>query len=287
MLDLRVDPVAEARLVNRFGPGVRPWLTALPALAERLAVRWDLEIVEAVSRGGTSRIFRVRRADSGGAFLKLTPEPAICAAEALALNAWADTPQVVDLVAADVAAGALLLDAVEPGTTADRPGGRPAPQEISGLLKSLRVTEVPDGLPPLRERVAFLFELTRRRLRPGALEDDVLDRSLAAALALAEDGPIGLVHGDLHPGNVLDGGPRGPVVIDPRPSVGDPTFDAVDWVLPADDLDRLRENIAQLDVDHGRLMLWCRAIAILLAVPRLSHGPHDAETAFLLRLATA
>lgn len=34
-------------------------------------------------------------------------------------------------------------------------------------------------------------------------------------------------------------------------------------------------------------MLWCRAIAILLAVPRLSHGPHDAETAFLLRLATA
>ncbi|OUC96640.1 hypothetical protein CA984_14275 [Streptosporangium minutum] len=44
-------------------------------------------------------------------------------------------------------------------------------------------------------------------------------------------GPAGLVHGDLHPGNVLDGGPRGLVVIDPRPCVGDPAFDAVDWVL--------------------------------------------------------
>ncbi|MBB4940290.1 hypothetical protein FHR32_004595 [Streptosporangium album] len=34
-------------------------------------------------------------------------------------------------------------------------------------------------------------------------------------------------------------------------------------------------------------MLWCRAIAIVLAVPRLNRGLHDAETAFLLRPATA
>lgn len=287
MLDISPDAAAEARLVTRFGPGVRPWLAALPALAGELAARWELEIVEAVSHGGTSRTFQVRRADGAGAFLKLTPEPAICASEATALRAWSDSPHVVDLIAVDVEAGALLLDAVEPGTPVNRLDEMPSPQEVSALLASLQPAEVPRDLPPLRERVAFLFELTRRRLRPGTVEEDVLDRSLAAALALAEDGPAGLVHGDLHPGNVLDGGPRGLVVIDPRPCVGDPAFDAVDWVLGTGAPELLHDRVAQLGVEPERLMRWCRALAVVVAIPRLNRGPRDAGTEFLLRLAAS
>ena len=41
-----------------------------------------------------------------------------------------------------------------------------------------------------------------------------------------------LLHGDLTPVNVLDGGvERGLVAIDPAPCVGDPAFDAIDLVL--------------------------------------------------------
>jgi streptomycin 6-kinase len=41
-----------------------------------------------------------------------------------------------------------------------------------------------------------------------------------------------LLHGDLHLGNVLDGGPsRGLVAIDPKACLGDPCFDAVDYVV--------------------------------------------------------
>nr|WP_225882432.1 aminoglycoside phosphotransferase family protein [Streptomyces aureocirculatus] len=37
-----------------------------------------------------------------------------------------------------------------------------------------------------------------------------------------------LLHGDLHLGNVLDGGQRGLMAIDPKACAGDPCFDAVD-----------------------------------------------------------
>ncbi|MBG0821301.1 hypothetical protein HS048_11200 [Planomonospora sp. ID91781] len=56
----------------------------LPALVERLAVRRDPEVTGAVPQGSTSRAFRVGRADGSAAFLKPTPGPGICAAEALA-----------------------------------------------------------------------------------------------------------------------------------------------------------------------------------------------------------
>ncbi|GGK74772.1 aminoglycoside O-phosphotransferase [Planomonospora parontospora subsp. parontospora] len=292
-------PDAEARLVTRFGPGVRGWLAALPPLVERLAVRWDLEVTGVVPHGNTSRAFRVRRADGSAGFLKLTPEPAICAAEALALRAWAGSPHVVRLIDADEGAGALLLEAVEPGTPVSGLAVPPSPDQVSALLRSLRVKEVPAGLPPLRERVEFLFDLTRRRLRSGPTAGDggaaeaagllrtaehLLDRSLSAALALSGDGSTGLVHGDLHPGNVLDGGARGLVVIDPRPSVGDPAFDAVDWVLGGGAA-HAEETVARLGQDTGRVMAWCRALAVAVAVPRLARGRHDAETALLLELA--
>ncbi|GGL35358.1 aminoglycoside phosphotransferase family protein [Planomonospora parontospora] len=293
-------PDAEARLVTRFGSEVRGWLAALPELVGRLAVRWDLEVTEAVPHGSTSRTFRVRRADGSAAFLKLTPEPEICAAEALALRVWTSSPHVVRLIDADERAGALLLEAVEPGTRVNELAVPPSPEQVSALLRSLRVKEAPTELPPLRERVEFLFELTRRRLRSGPTTGGIdaaetggllrtaerlLDRSLPAALALTDGGPAGLVHGDLHPGNVLDGGARGLVAIDPRPSVGDPAFDAVDWVLGGGAA-HAEETAARLDLeDADRVTAWCRALAAVVAVPRLARGRHDDETARLLELA--
>ncbi|MET8336901.1 aminoglycoside phosphotransferase family protein [Streptosporangium canum] len=293
MLDLTLDPATETRLVSRFGPGFRDWFAALPSLLESLARRWDLEIVAAVTAGNTSRSFHVRRADGIPAFLKLTPEPAIGVTEATALRAWADSPHVVQLIDWDSRSGALLLDAVEPGTRADR---LPI-EDVAMLLRSLRLAGIPDEkLPTLRQRVDFLFDLTVGRWRGSLAEPyidrDLLERCRAAALTLAADGPAELVHGDLHSGNVLIGDGEGLVVIDPRPSIGDPAFDAVDWVIAqVAELHDLEENIARLaaltpGLDPGRLMNWCRATAAIIAVSRLNRGLYDQETRLLLRLAT-
>ena len=79
------------------------------------------------------------------------------------------------------------------------------------------------------------------------------------------NGPVRLVHGNLHPGNVLRGGPgRGVVAIDPRPCLGDPAFDAVDWVLASGDAEAaVRNRIDRLagyldEVDADRVWAWCR-----------------------------
>ena len=64
----------------------------------------------------------------------------------------------------------------------------------------------------------------------------------------ADAAPTVLLHGDLTPVNILDGGAeRGLVAIDPAPRLGDPAFDAVDLVLwPAASVDTIVERAEQL-----------------------------------------
>ncbi|MGW0451209.1 aminoglycoside phosphotransferase family protein [Streptosporangium sandarakinum] len=293
----RIAPEVRDRLVVRFGAGVLAWCDALPALVGDLAARWELDLV-AAGGGGTSRVFRCVRRDTGTwAWLKLTPEPEIARQEAEALRAWEATPSVVTLLAHDPAAGALLLQDVEPGA----PVGQRAwnASEVAALLRDLRVFTPAPGehsvLRPLSHRVDVLFDLADRRLAAAAVNDPVasavLRQARAAALELAADGPMGLVHGDLHPGNVLSGQDARMVAIDPRPAWGDPDFDAVDWVLEGvADLTVLEHRIEELaalvpgQCPH-RVLGWCRALAALVAVPGMCAGRDDSQTQFLIALA--
>ncbi|QKW23394.1 phosphotransferase [Kitasatospora sp. NA04385] len=255
----RVPSGVRERFGVRFGAQVAGWWDELPGLVGELAGRWGLEVVSA-GGGGTSRVFRCVR---GGAvvWLKLTPEPAIAREEAEALRRWAAVPSVVALLAADLPAGALLLADVRPGTTL-RELGWSLP-EVAALLRDLRVPGGPGAdsvLRPLAHRVGFVFDLAERRGRTGLAEHR------AAALELAASGPVGLVHGDLHPSNVLAGPGGRPVAIDPRPSWGDPDFDAVDWVLTGPGgLERRIADLAALvpGLSPERLHAWCRALAPL------------------------
>lgn len=121
-----------------------------------------------------------------------------------------------------------------------------------------------------------MFDLAGRR-RDDRIPADLLASSRAAALALAAKGPRKLVHGDLHPGNVLAGAGRA-VAIDPRPCIGDPAFDAVDWVL--------HPRHTQLSVfDADRVRAWCEALAVLVAMSRLRTHKPDNYIESLLELA--
>lgn len=297
--DFVLDAVARERLVDRFGPGTRQWCDTLPGLVSRCCQRWDLELDEALS-GRTSRVFLGRQHGDRAVVLKLTPDRSVADGEAAALRAWAANPHAVDLLDADAETGALLLEKLEPGTRLSDQLELPPLAEIAALLTSLRAAdeEGMDQLPTLAQRVDFLFTLIGRRLshrRVSALvTPDMAARGHRLARELAMNGDPGLVHGDLHPANVLTAGPiRGLVVIDPRPCLGDRTFDVVDWAMGrATAAAELAERIQRLctlipDLDGARLRRWCQATAVIIAVQRLYRRPPDDTTELVLQLAAA
>jgi streptomycin 6-kinase len=102
-------------------------------------------------------------------------------------------------------------------------------------------------------------------------------RRLATRLA-QHAWPIVLLHGDLTPGNILDGGAeRGLVAIDPAPCLGDAAFDAVDLILwQADDLETIQARAervaAATGTDTTRLLGWCTAFAGMVALELASQG---------------
>ncbi|MFL5848945.1 MAG: aminoglycoside phosphotransferase family protein [Solirubrobacteraceae bacterium] len=161
--------------------------------------------------------------------------------------------------------GGLLLEAIGDGAPLAR---RLDVDAVAALVAGLHAADVPAGFPPLAERVEWMFA---DRIARGLPFADELRRGAREAAALAaEPAPAVLLHGDLHPGNVLDGGPgRGPVAIDPRPCVGDPALDAVDWVFdrtPPDEwAARASALAAAIGCDPDRLWRWCAAFAPMIA----------------------
>jgi streptomycin 6-kinase len=295
--DFVLDEDSRNRLITRFGAGVGAWCAALPETVERYCQRWHLDLDRALS-GNTSRVFIGRQHGNRGVVLKLTPDRAIANEEAIALRAWAATPHAVDVLDADPEAGALLLENIEPGTKVSDEPRIPPVDEVAGLLAGLRETASYDAgqLPTLAQGMDSMFA------RIGGLASNpqvsplvarhVLDDGYHRARELASDGPAGLLHGDLHLSNILRAGrSRGLVAIDPRPSVGDPTFDAIDWTLErATSMAEVHQRIERLSelvpgLDPGRLWGWCRATAAALAVLRLRRRPPDATTRLLLEMA--
>ncbi len=303
-VDLVVPPEARERLLRRFGAPAQVWCDELPGRIRALARCWSLEPVGHLG-GGTSRVVVCRRVDGSRAYLKLTPDPVVAAQEEEALRLWDGSGRTSRLLGADPAAGVLLLAEVA------GPDGAVAPtlhgargvglDRVAELFRVLRGYAPGPGsvLPSLAERVEFLFELTRRRTADAVRDSaggvpvaaHIVEGCRRAALALARSGPAVLVHGDLHAGNVLDAGPRGLIAIDPRPAVGDPDFDGVDWVIEdaaseAETEERIRELAARVPgLDPDRLRGWCRATAVLIAGPRAARGADDPHTRMLLRFA--
>jgi streptomycin 6-kinase len=289
------------RLLARFGARVEPWWEQLPAAIAELAERWELVVGDAVGRGNTSLVVRCRRADGRAAVLKLTPDTEIAAVEAWALRSWEASGRVPLVWGHDPALGALLLEAIPSEIPLSELGRAVEVDEVANLIGGLHRSGTPvvaSGVGSLAEGVEFIFEhWIERHGRRGevvtrAVPVERLRRGHELARRLVVDAGVPvLLHGDLHPGNVLDGGPsRGLVAIDPRPCVGEAAVDAVDWVFWAVDdpvawEPRSRELALALGVDHERLWAWCAAFAAMLAASKAARGAAAEELAALLALA--
>ena len=172
-----------------------------------------------------SAVFRCRMADGRGAVLKVSPARDRLAFEAAALGAWPSvhTPAVIAL---DERLGALLLELIEPGTPLVVSSAYPAVERVAELLRSLHEGGAPDpSYPPVGRHVAYLFDASavlyeRHPELTALIPRELYERGRRLATRLAQDDArTVLLHGDLTPSNLLDGGAeRGLVAIDPHPA---------------------------------------------------------------------
>jgi streptomycin 6-kinase len=199
--------------------------------------------------------------------LKLGWRHAEAAHEADGLRAW-NGDGAVHLYAAEEFddTTALLLERCAPGTAL---ACRPEPDQdvvIAGLLRRLWLEPAAGhsfrSLQVMCKEWADEFErkysADRGGLDPGLARDGIaLFRSLPATAERAV-----LLCTDLHAGNVLAAEREPWLVIDPKPHVGDPTYDALqhllncDERLRADPHDVVRRMADLLELDRERLLLW-------------------------------
>ena len=105
------------------------------------------------------------------------------------------------------------------------------------------------------------------------------DRAAQALLADPRDAVV--LHGDIHHGNVLDGGERGWLAIDPKGLLGERTFDFVNILRNPDAATAQRPGrfarqievlAAAASVERERLLDWTLAFAGLSAAWHLADG---------------
>ncbi|NUT53368.1 MAG: phosphotransferase [Saccharothrix sp.] len=271
-----VDEIT-GRLTRRFGPSVAEWCARVPELAAELAARWDLTLGEVMPPGAVSVVVACERPGSPPMALKLSPDTGFLAEQTAVLRLFGASGRVPAVLAE--AEGAVLMEAVRPGTIAYDLPTPPSPREWAELATALHRVPGPGGdRLDLRDRCEESYARVGRRLADPAVAAHIStrtwDRALRRCRALLDTQPRVLLHGDLHQGNVLDGGPgRGLVAIDPRPCVGDPCYDVVDYALDGVGHEGVAERAARVadaaDLDPDRLHEWCRALAPMIAIAYL------------------
>jgi streptomycin 6-kinase len=244
------------------------WLERLPTRVDALAEQWSLQIEAPFQPGGqTAWVAPVRAATGAVLVLKVAWRHTEATHEADGLRAWdGDGAVRVHAVAAFDDTTALLLERCVPGTTL---AGRPEMEQdvvIAGLLR--RIWREPAPGHPFRPLQVMCDAWADEFDRKSATVPTTLDAGLARegialfrALPATADRNV-LLCTDLHAENVLAAEREPWLVIDPKPYVGDPTYDVLQHLLNcydrlvADPRDVANRMADLLDLDGDRLLLW-------------------------------
>jgi streptomycin 6-kinase len=246
------------------------WLARLPRVIGEIAATWGLELGEPYLPGGQCAwVAPARGANGEELVLKVGWRHPEAEHEAEGLRFW-NGDGVVRCVATMVMEDttALLLERCVPGVSLK--SSLPEPQQdvvIARLIRRLWDKSPGAGHPfrPLQEICDLwaecfeqAFEQDARGLDPGLARTGMealreLPRTADRSALLATD---------LHADNVLSSQREPWLVIDPKPFVGDPAFDAVQHMLGCDarlaaDPGGLADRMALLlDVDPARVRAW-------------------------------
>lgn len=299
------SPVSDDRLTraglalaDRFGQvRAAAFARVLPTLVRGIVGRWDLAVEDLYEAGATSVVLAVRTAAQQPAVLKLSPDPVFLDHQVAMLLHLAPTGRVPRVIASE--AGAVLMEQIVPGhPVASLRAAPPTPAQWAELLSDVHSTTVTGVEGFLEQRCEEMFERIGARqggpkVRPYVPQPawEAAVRTCRTLLHTGEEQVV--IHGDLHLGNVLEGGDHGLVVIDPKLCLGDRCFDMVDFVLIGDDphvwIARLRALAPLVGLGSplgvARLLAWSRVNAVVTAVSRTDRSGPDARTAALLAFA--
>jgi streptomycin 6-kinase len=218
------------------------------------------------------------RADGTRAILKLAMPHFEGEHEIAGLRFWCGDP-TVRLLEADETLAALLLERCEPGTALR---SLPEPEQdvvIAGFLR--RLWRIPTAPHPFRTLSAMLEcwsdeAIARRDAWPDLA---LVEEGLSLFRELSRPTPADvLLATDLHAGNVLRAQREPWLVIDPKPFVGDPAYDATQHLvnckprLLANPGDTIRRFADLLAVSPESVRLWTFARTAVESGDERSHG---------------
>jgi streptomycin 6-kinase len=263
-------------------PDRKNWLTRLPVTIRELQHRWSLTLGEPFDDDEVSCawVSTVALPDGTPAVMKVGMPHMESSHEIHGLRFWNGEP-TVRLLSADEEIGALLLERCEPGTRLRTLPEAEQDRVIASLLNRLwRSPASPHPFRPLSDLMRHWAEETSSAAQlwpdPGLVQEglrllDYLSGNSPAAVLLATD---------LHAGNVLQSRREPWLVIDPKPFIGDPAYDATQHLFncmgrlltnPSDVICRLADL---LGMDQERIRLWTFARAA--AEPREDWNDDDA-----------
>jgi streptomycin 6-kinase len=264
------------------------WLARLPRTLCDLRERWAITLDDPFDHedARSAWVAPATLANGERAVLKIGMPHMEADHEIEGLRFWNGEP-TVNVIASDDRLGAVLMERCEPGTSL-----RAAPETgqdviLAGLLRRLwRAPAAPHPFRPLAVMLSQWSEETRagadRWPEPGMVRDGL---QLFDELSRPAPGDV-LLATDLHAGNVLRARRDAWLVIDPKPFVGDPAYDATQHLLNCPGRlrrspDRTIDRFADLlGVSAERVGLW--TFARLAAEPRDDWS--DEETLDLARL---
>lgn len=247
------------------------WLRSLPDLVFGAVAKWELTLGPLIGEEGTtcSYVAAVTCADGTPAVLKIGMPHMEGEHEADALRFWDGDPSV-RLLAADEETGAMLLERCFPGTPLSTLPEVEQDVVIAGLLRRAW-RKPPDGhsFRPLAAMTAAWSEETLAH-QASWKDPGLVREGLGLFMELPRTAPEEvLLATDLHAGNVLRAERKPWLLIDPKPFVGDPAYDATQHLFNC--LPRLLEDpfgtiarfadLLEVDAERVRLWLFARAAA--------------------------
>jgi streptomycin 6-kinase len=286
---LSADPAFVERITNTFGDTGAEWLESLGALVAEFAVRWRLDVGPAFPLG-YNYVAPVIRADGTSAVLKVgvpSDDPRY-EIEALRIFAGRGAATLLDY---DVERKVFLLERIAPGTQLIHMHDDAAATRIAARLMRKLSRPLPEGssLPTVADVGRGFGELRARHAGvSGPLPKDLFDyaESLYGRLVETQDAPA-VLHGDLHPWNILSAERDAWLTIDPSGVAGEPAFEVCAWMRnpvyydssnitgapPLVARDDVREVLAtrlhifadELGLGRTRLLEWSIAGAMLSA----------------------